>query len=319
MVIHRPDFIVVGAMKSATTTLHEQLARQPGVFMSRPKEPNFFSDDAIYARGWGFYSTIFSAAGAGDLRGESSTHYTKLPTFPRTVERMVRDLPRVKLIYLMRHPIDRLVSHYVHELTAGGIRLSVVEALDRHPELIEYGRYAMQLEPFLAAYGFENVLPIFFARLVSHPQQELERIGRFLALATALKWDSTLRPQNTRRDRLRPSPIRHALLQSTVLGRLRRRMVPRLWSQSAKVFWRAQVEPPHIPQHLTARLREVFDADLSQLGSWLGIRLDCENFDGATRDCPHFWSARDARSSIKDPGILTGPGAAERRSPARDG
>ena len=43
MVIHRPDFIVVGAMKSATTTLHEQLARQRGVFMSRPKEPNFFS------------------------------------------------------------------------------------------------------------------------------------------------------------------------------------------------------------------------------------------------------------------------------------
>ena len=124
--------------------------------MSRPKEPNFFSDDAIYARGWGPYSAIFSAAGAGDLRGESSTHYTKLPTFPRTVERMVRDLPRVKLIYLMRHPIDRLVSQYVHELTAGGIRLSVVEALDQHQELIDYGRYAMQLEPFLAEYGSQE-------------------------------------------------------------------------------------------------------------------------------------------------------------------
>ena len=90
MVIHRPDFIVIGAMKSATTTLHEQLARQPGIFMSRPKEPNFFSDDAIYARGWGWYSSLFQAADLGSLRGESSTHYTKLPTFPRTVERMVQ-------------------------------------------------------------------------------------------------------------------------------------------------------------------------------------------------------------------------------------
>ena len=52
MVIHRPDFILVGAMKSATTTLHEQLARQPGVCMSTLKEPNFFSDDAIYGHGW---------------------------------------------------------------------------------------------------------------------------------------------------------------------------------------------------------------------------------------------------------------------------
>ena len=124
MVIHRPDFIVVGAMKSATTTLHEQLARQPGVFMSSPKEPNFFSDDAIYARGWGWYSSLFGEAGPGVVRGESSTHYTKLPTFPRTVERMVHDLPCVKLIYVMRHPIDRLISQYVHELTAGAIRVS---------------------------------------------------------------------------------------------------------------------------------------------------------------------------------------------------
>src|SRR5271168_5119276 len=116
MVIHRPDFIVIGAMKSATTTLHEQLARQPGVCMSRPKEPNFFSDDANYAQGWRWYSSHFRGSRAGVGRGESSTHYTKLPTFPRTVERMVRDLPRIKLIYVMRHPIERLVSQYVHEL-----------------------------------------------------------------------------------------------------------------------------------------------------------------------------------------------------------
>ena len=65
MVIHRPDFIVIGAMKSATTTLHEQLARQPGIFMSRPKEPNFFSDDENYARGWGWYGVAFPAGRRG--------------------------------------------------------------------------------------------------------------------------------------------------------------------------------------------------------------------------------------------------------------
>jgi Sulfotransferase family len=296
MVIHRPDFIVVGAMKSATTTLHEQLARQPGVFMSRPKEPNFFSDDPNYARGLGWYSSLFTAAGTGLLRGESSTHYTKLPTFPRTVERMARHLPRAKLIYVMRHPIDRLVSQYVHELTAGGIRGSLVEAVDEHPELVDYSRYAMQLEPFLDAYGFGRMLPVFFTRLVTDSQQELERIARFLALKGPLNWDSTLRPQNTRRDRLRPSPIRQALVQSPVLCRLRRRMLPRRWSQSAKAFWRAQIEPPQIPPNLTARLREVFDADLAQLGSWLGISLDCENFDAITSDRPHCWSTSNPNS-----------------------
>jgi hypothetical protein len=289
MVIHRPDFIVVGAMKSATTTLHEQLARQPGVFMSRPKEPNFFSDDAAYARGWRWYESLFKDAAATDLRGESSTHYSKLPAFPRTVERMLRYLPRVKVIYVMRHPIDRLVSHYIHEVTAGSIRDRLVEAVDRNPGLVDYSLYAMQLEPFLAAYGFDSVLPVFFARLVNESQQELERIGRFLALGGPLEWDRTLKPQNARQDRLRPSPIRQAIVQSNVLGHFRRRVVPRRWSQSAKEFWRAQVEPPELPASLIARLREVFDADLAQLGSWLGMRLDCENFDLETRDRPHCW------------------------------
>ncbi len=204
---------------------------------------------------------------------------------------MVRWLPRVKLIYVMRHPIDRLVSQYVHEVTAGGIRSSLVGAVEEHPALIEYSRYAMQLEPFLAAYGFNSVLPVFFSRLVTESGQELERIGRFLGIESPLVWDTSLTPQNTRRDRLRPSPFRQALVQSAVLGRLRHRVLPRRWSQSAKEFWRAEVEPPRVPADLTAHLREVFDADLSQLGSWLGIELACENFDSATRSVSHSWVA----------------------------
>jgi hypothetical protein len=311
MVIHRPDFILVGAMKSATTTLHAQLARQPGLFMSSPKEPNFFSDDAIYARGSSWYASLFSAAQPGAVRGESSTHYTKLPTFPRTVERMVHHLPRVKLIYAMRHPIDRLISQYVHELTAGAIRVSLVRAVEEHPGLVEYSRYAMQLEPFLTAYGFASVLPVFFSRLVSDSQQELDRIGRFLSVERPLTWDATLKPQNTRRDRLRPSLFRQALVQSPVLCSLRRRVVPRRWSHSARSLWRARIEPPHVPPDLTARLREIFDADLSQLGSWLGIRLDCENFDAATSARPHSWAA-----SMVDSRRLSLPDSAE--ADARD-
>jgi hypothetical protein len=81
----RPNFIIIGAMKCATSTLHEQLARQPGFFMSQPKEPNFFSDDSAYARGEDWYLGLFAGTRPGDICGESSTHYTKLPTYPGTV------------------------------------------------------------------------------------------------------------------------------------------------------------------------------------------------------------------------------------------
>ena len=299
MMIHRPDFIVIGAMKSATTTLHEQLARQPGLFMCRPKEPNFFSDDENYSRGLGWYEAMFRPAGPEDLRGESSTHYTKLPTYPRTVDRMVRDLPRLKFIYVMRHPIDRLVSQYVHEVTTGRVAVGLREALGYYPELIDYSRYGMQLQPFLDAFGFGAVLPVFFSRLVMHSQAELERIGRFLGHDGPLRWDDALEPQNQGRERLRPSPVREVLVQAPVLTTIRQRVVPRRWARSLKELWRARVEPPRLTPVLEARLREVFDADLAQLGSWLGVRLDCENFHEATVGPAHEWAEVQAGGSAE--------------------
>ena len=105
-----------------------------------------------------------------------------------------------------------------------------------------------------------------------------------------------VKPQNTGRERLRPSPIRHALVQSPVLGRLRRRIVPRHWSQSAQGVLASSDRAARICRRdLIARLREVFDADLAQLGSWLGITLDCENFDdGDHRAMPTTGQSADA-------------------------
>jgi len=57
-----PDFVIIGAMKCGTSTLHEQLAAQRSVYMSTPKEPNFFSDDEQWGRGIGWYTSLFEAA-----------------------------------------------------------------------------------------------------------------------------------------------------------------------------------------------------------------------------------------------------------------
>lgn len=112
-----PDFIIIGGMKCATSTLHEQLALQPGIFMTSLKEPNFFSNDEEFAKGMDYYQSLFAGAQPQDLCGESSTHYTKLPTYPDTVKRLAEAFPQTKFIYVMRHPIDRLVSQYIHEWT----------------------------------------------------------------------------------------------------------------------------------------------------------------------------------------------------------
>jgi hypothetical protein len=284
-----PDFLVIGAMKCATTTLHEQLARQPGIAMSWPKEPNFFSDDDVYALGLDWYASIFRGLPEGRLLGESSTHYTKRPNHPRTVERMARALPGVKLVYLMRHPVDRLVSHYRHERLDRRIVAPIDEAIDLHPELVDYGRYAMQLEPYLDRFGPDRVHPIFFERLVAEPQVELERLCEFLGLRGRPHWDRSMKPRNTTDDRMRRSELRDVVVNAPVLAPLRRRLVPRGLSERVKDLWRVKPERPTLSAESEERLRELFDPDLAQLGAWMGVSLDCSNFTEVARAGPTSW------------------------------
>jgi hypothetical protein len=164
----KPDFMIIGAMKCATSTLHDQLAVQEGVVMSMPKEPNFFSDEENWGRGLSWYWSLFARAEDGELCGESSTHYTKLPRHPKVIERVAEHVPDAKFIYVMRNPLDRLVSHYMHEWTQRVLTVSLAKAIDDHPALIQFGQYAMQLEPYFEAFGKERVLPVFFDQAARH-------------------------------------------------------------------------------------------------------------------------------------------------------
>jgi len=284
-----PDFVVIGAMKAATSTLHEQLAAQPGVFMSTPKEPNFFSDDEQYARGLGWYRSLFAEAPAGALKGESSTHYTKRPTYPLACDRLRRHLPGAKLIYVMRHPIDRLVSHYIHEWTQAVISEPLDRALDRHPELISHGLYAMQLEPYLRAFGPSAVLPVFGDRLRIDPQGELERIGRFLGLEGA-RWSEAADGRNASDRRLRKCAWRDAIVEAPVLRAIRRRAVPRTLRDRLKRLWTMN-RRPEVPPDRLGQLEAIFDADLARLGQWLGVPLSCETFKAIAAGDPPAWVA----------------------------
>ena len=225
-VISLPDFIIVGAMKSATSTLQEQLAGQPGIFMSSPKEPNFFSDAEQYAKGMSWYSSLFAKAPEGSCLGEASTHYTKLPTYPEVVQRLKEHLPDARFIYVMRHPLDRLVSHYIHEWSTGVYRCSLEEAINKYPDLIAYGNYAMQLEPYFKTFGHAAVLPVFFDRLLSEPQAELERICRFIGYQAQPVWIQDLKPDNVSSERVRKFPGYRLLVDSKLATWFRRHFIP---------------------------------------------------------------------------------------------
>ena len=268
-------------MKSATSSLHVQLASHRGICMSEPKEPNFFSDDDQYRRGLDWYSSLFADAREGDLCGESSTHYTKLPDYPDTIARMKALVPSVKLIYVMRHPIDRLVSHYIHQWTQNAILCDINDALDRYPELINYGRYRYQLEPYFDAYGKASVLPVFFAAVKQQPQSELERIARFIGFHGPVAWKQELGAQNVSTERLRRFWGDRLIVDSPPMALLRRALVPQSLRDMVKARLTMKQRPVLEDSNLT-RLKSIFDEDLRTLSEWLGVDLNCENFDEKT-------------------------------------
>jgi Sulfotransferase family len=289
-----PDFVIIGAMKSATSSLQEQLARQPGIFMCTPKEPNFFSDTEQYARGMPWYSGLFADAPEGSLLGEASTHYTKLPTYPEVVQRLKQYLPKARFVYVMRHPVDRLVSHYIHEWSTGVYRCGFEEAIDKYPELVSYGRYAMQLEPYFEAFGRDAVLPVFFDRLLAEPQAELERICRFIGYRGRPVWIKDLKPDNVSSERIRRFPGYRLLVDSGPATWLRRNFIPQALRDAVKMKLRMRKRPV-LSEDARGRLEAEFDRDLVQLGKWLGTDLDCKNFKQMTSAASLNWVVADAR------------------------
>jgi len=108
-----PDFVVIGAAKSGTTTLYAYLASHPELFLSTPKEPEFFARDDVHARGLAWYASLFADARPDQRCGEASTLYTLSPHFPKAAERMHAVIPRARLLYVVRDPVERAYSYYV--------------------------------------------------------------------------------------------------------------------------------------------------------------------------------------------------------------
>src|SRR2546425_12046 len=117
----RPTFLVIGAMRAGTTTLWHQLRSHPEVHMPALKEPGFFAAEHNWHRGLGWYQRLFENARGASAVGEASTCYSDAVNSPGVPQRLAKVLPDVRLIYLLRHPVDRLLSEHQWASSRGSI------------------------------------------------------------------------------------------------------------------------------------------------------------------------------------------------------
>ncbi len=260
----RPDFVIIGSMKSGTSTLAAQLAEQPGIFMASIDELNFFSDDQNYNKGLTWYEALFDTALHSDIKGEVSTHYTKLPTYPEALPRLKMALPNARIIYIIRNPINRAISHYIHEWTMGVIQEDIAEAFEAHPELISYGCYARQIAPYIEAFGAENIFLTNLETMSTSPQDTLERVCQFLGVDEGIEWQPDLARQNESAQRIRRFKMHNIVFDNPVATALRRTLVPQAIRDHIKASRQMQ-KRPDLPASLRSDLEEVFSKDYADL------------------------------------------------------
>lgn len=197
-----PNFIVIGAMRAGTTTLYHHLNQHPEIGMSRMKETDYFIPKMNYPLGPDWYLSQFDHSRT--IRGEVSPNYAMCHMWRGVPARIRAAVPDVKLIYLARDPVERLVSHYLHRWHFGETRVTPEALLSSEAgeKMLGTSSYAMQLRAYLAQFPEEQIMVLDFDELKDDAQAALDKVTDFLevprnvlrdAPATRNETDSTAR------------------------------------------------------------------------------------------------------------------------------
>lgn len=187
-----PNFLVMGAMKAGTTTLHDCLAQHPEIFMTYIKEPSYYLPNRLA-------NTASNTKTRSELRklmfkgfrnqrriGESSTTYTEAPTVGMEAPANIhRAAPDMQFIYIVRNPFGRIVSHYLHCVERAIYTEPICDVLAKDPTFLERSLYASQLKRYLELFEKEQFLLLFFEEFACEPLRQLPEVCRFLEISEA--------------------------------------------------------------------------------------------------------------------------------------
>lgn len=270
-----PNFVIIGAMKAGTTSLFTYLKAHPQIFMSNRKEPNFFGDDRNWEKGLHWYKRHFTGAESAIATGEASPQYTMGHWFPHAPARMASLIPEARLIYLIRHPIERMQSQYLHFRAEGRESRPIERALREEEGYLNLSRYAYQLERYLEHFPLEHLLILTTTDLEQDPYRTLGRTFQFLAVDA--QW---LPPEFERRHVTAEKRQRHPLvwkLKRLPGYRAAARMAP---MSARRLHYRLTTTPidvreARISEGLRQEMEDRLRPDITRLRRYLGEDFHC--------------------------------------------
>jgi hypothetical protein len=199
-----PNFFIVGAAKSGTTSLYYYLKQHPQIFMPTLKEPHYFSEINYskckgiipFINSWSEYLNIFSNVSTEKAIGEASVSYL---CHPGTANRINEKIPNAKIIIILRNPIERVFSHFLMDIREGKLSpesnfISTILLDSKKPSkkwgdsnlFLECGMYSKQIKEYIEAFGKDSILILTFDDLIKSKECFLKRIYAFLGIETQM-------------------------------------------------------------------------------------------------------------------------------------
>lgn len=269
-----PDFLIVGAMKSGTSTLADYLRLHESIRMPE-EELHFFDRREEWKRGPTWYAERLRNA-VGPEYGAFSLLGEKTPTYsyqPECAGRIAEMLPEVRLIWIFREPARRTYSNYLHSRAVGGEILSFRSAVRREAPrarsnifkgYVERSKYVNQVERFLEYFPLPQMHFLLFENLLRSPLSELNRVARFLGVP----------PFESDPPEIRSNPARYPRWPLSLW--LARRIAgrhSRLFEIVTGVNTRPPRRPPPIPPDVEKHLRKTFAPYNQKLAELTGLDL----------------------------------------------
>lgn len=272
------DFLIVGAQKCGTTSLYDALSRHPLIQGSSEKEPGFWVHNEGSAQELEDYHDLFSRP-KGEVKWfEASTIYTFYPLRGMHVwEKVFRYNPDMKIVYIVRNPIDRVVSGWMHDYERGWEHADLEQAIIKNRSYTDITRYYTQIKPWIDRFGRESVLILDFDDLKIDFKDVVKRVCNFIGVRPIENDEQKLIHSN---DSVNHQKVRAEYTKFTKFSSQFQESAPSVIKRIVRPIWRSVAynkqrnfsEKPHLSQASREMILNLLALEIDQLE----ILMDCD-------------------------------------------
>lgn len=254
------DFMILGAQKCGTTSLANILKTHENCVCCTKKEPYFFSHNENWKKNVASYKKCFPRK-SGAKYFEASTSYTRRPLYNDNIwDDLYEYNPNLRFLYVVRPPLERIVSAYVHSFERGFTDLPIEEAIFKFAPLLPTTRYYVQIAPFIEKFGKSRVKILFLSALKKQQSSTKTEIAKFLDIDPQKYQDGEIKANSMET----AGRLHHKWDNPGLAFKIFRRAAPKLYARITDNSSRRFAEKPQLSTKIKKEVLGLLENDIKQ-------------------------------------------------------